>query len=190
MPFLIGATLRFSLAPYRYGDGVRFDLLPVSRDLWHVLGHRPNIPTPGTNVRAAVCGAYRYPEGPFLATYGSRSVNTDLFLPLLTLLVKRSKRTKRVIVLVLDNARYFRKAKRAQTRLNQIRQWVIVFWLPRYSSQKLNRIENLWGHLKDDFFGRMLVKRRKRFLREVVKLLKRLQRRRSIHNLFGSSLPT
>jgi transposase len=117
-------------------------------------------------------------------------VNTDLFLALLTLLVKRSKRTKRVVVLVLDNARYFRKAKRAQARLEQISSWVIVFWLPKYSSQKLNRIESLWGHLKDDFFGRMLVKRRERFLREVVRLLKQLRRGRSIHKLFGSSLPT
>ncbi len=173
-----------------YGDGVRFDLLPVSRDLWHVRGKRPDIPTPGTNIRAAVCGAYRYPDGPFLATYGSKSVNTDLFLALLSLLVKRSKRTKRVIVLVLDNARYFRKAKRAQAKLEQIEKWVIVFWLPKYSSQKLNRIENLWGHLKDDFFGRMLLKRRDRFIREVVKLLKRLRRRGAIHSLFGSSLPT
>jgi transposase len=158
--------------------------------MWHVRGRRPNIPTPGTNIRAAVCGAFRYPDGPFLATYGTRSVNTDLFLALLTLLVRRSKRTKRVIVLVLDNARYFRKAKRSQEKLGQISEWVIVFWLPKYSSQKLNRIENLWDHLKDDFFSRMLVKRRSRFLREVVKLLKRLRRRGAIHKLFGSNLPT
>jgi transposase len=158
--------------------------------MWHVRGKRQDIPTPGTNVRAAVCGAYRYPDGPFLASYGSRSVNSFLFLALLTLLVRRSKRTKRVIVLVLDNARYFRKAKRSQSRLEQISEWVIVFWLPKYSSQKLNRIENLWDHLKNDFFSRMLVKRRDRFLREVVKLLKRLRRRGAIHKIFGSNLPT
>jgi transposase len=117
-------------------------------------------------------------------------VNTDLFLALLTLLVKRTHRTKRVIILVLDNAGYFRKAKRAQERLEQISSQVIVFWLPKYTSEKLNRIENLWGHLKDDYFSQMLVNRRERFVREVVKLLKRLHRRGAIHKLFGSNLPT
>lgn len=158
--------------------------------MWHVRGQRPYVPTPGTNARVAVCGAYRYPEGPFLATYGLRNVNTDLFLALLTLLVKRTHRTKRVIILVLDNAGYFRKAKRAQERLEQISSQVIVFWLPKYTSEKLNRIENLWGHLKDDYFSQMLVNRRERFVREVVKLLKRLHRRGAIHKLFGSNLPT
>ena len=157
--------------------------------MWHVRGRRQDIPTPGTNVRAAVCGAYRYPDGPFLATYGTRSVNSFLFLALLILLVRRAKRTKRVIILVLDNAHYFRKAKRSQARLEKISEWGIVFWLPKYSSQKLNRIESLWDHLKDDFFSRMLVKRRDRFLREVIKLLKRLRRRGAIHKLFGSNLP-
>jgi transposase len=158
--------------------------------MWHVRGRRLCIPTPGTNARVAVCGAFRYPEGPFLATYGLKSVNTDLFLALLTLLDKRVKRTKRVIVLVLDNARYFRKAKRAQERLEKISPRIIVFWLPKHSSEKLNRIENLWGHLKDDYFSRMLVKRRGRFVREVVKLLKRLHRKGAYHKLFGSELPT
>lgn len=125
-----------------------------------------------------------------MATYGLRNVNTDLFLALLTLLVKRTHRTKRVIILVLDNAGYFRKAKRAQERLEQISSQVIVFWLPKYTSEKLNRIENLWGHLKDDYFSQMLVNRRERFVREVVKLLKRLHRRGAIHKLFGSNLPT
>src|SRR4051812_42002076 len=76
-----------------YCDAVRFDLLPVSRDMWHMKGKRLFIPTPGKNVRVAVCGAYRYPEGPFQATFGSKNVNTNLFIPLLGLLVKRVKRT-------------------------------------------------------------------------------------------------
>jgi transposase len=173
-----------------YGDGVRFDLLPVSRDMWHSKGKRPFIPTPGTNVRVAVCGAYRYPDGPFLSTYGPRNVNTDMFLALLTLLVNRAKRTGRVIVIVLDNAGYFRKAKRAQVRLESISQWVIVFWLPKYTSEKLNRIENVWGHLKDDYFSRMLVRRRERLITKVVKLMKRLRRKGALAKLFGSHLPT
>jgi transposase len=117
-------------------------------------------------------------------------VNTDLFVALLSLLVKRVRRTRRPIILVLDNARYFRKAKRAQAALAAIELQVIPFWLPRYTSEKLNRIENLWAHLKDDFFCRMLVTRRETFTAEVVKLLKRLKHKGGIHKLFGSNLPS
>jgi transposase len=158
--------------------------------MWHPRGERLFIPTPGLNLRVAVCGAYRYPDGPFLATYGSRNVNTDIFLSLLTLLVRRAKRTGRVIILVLDNARYFRKAKRAQVKLDAISQWVIVFWLPKYTSEKLNRIETVWEHLKDDYFSRMLVRRRERFVTEVVHLLRQLRRKGALAKLFGFHLPT
>jgi hypothetical protein len=37
------------------------------------------------------------------------------------------------------------------------------FWLPKYTSEKLNRIEGLWRHLKEAFFSRMLTKRREGF---------------------------
>ena len=158
--------------------------------MWHVRGKRAQIPTPGKNIRVAVYGAYRYPDGPFLSTFGSKSVNTDLFIPFLKLLERRVKRTGRPIVLVLDNAGYFRKAKRSKAALKKLKLQVIPFWLPRYSASKLNRIENLWSHLKDDYFGLMLVKRRKRFTLEVVGLLNRLHRKGAIHKIFGSSLPT
>jgi transposase len=158
--------------------------------MWHVQGERLRIPTPGTNIRVAVCGAYRYPDGPFQATFGPKNVNADLFIPLLGLLTKRVKRTRLPIILVLDNARYFRKAKRSQAALAAIELQVIPFWLPKYTSEKLNRIENLWAHLKDDYFSRMLVERRERFTSEVVKLLNRLHRTGAIHKLFGSNLPT
>lgn len=173
-----------------YGDGVRFDLLPVSRNMWHLKGERLTIPTPGKNVRVAVCGAYRFPDGPFVTTYGSKNVNTALFIPMLQLLVRRAKRTHRVIILVLDNAGYFRKSKRAQKELKKFKEWIIPFWLPRYTSEKLNRIENVWGHLKDDYFSRMLVKRRESFIAAAVKLLKRLHRRGALRKLFGKNLPT
>lgn len=173
-----------------YCDGVRFDLLPVSRNMWHLKGKRLTIPTPGKNIRLAVCGAYRYPAGPFIATYGSKNVNTAIFIPLLYLLTCRAKRTHRIIILVLDNARYFRKSKRAQEKLEQISEWVIPFWLPKYTSEKLNRIENLWGHLKDDYFSRMLVTKKRLFISEAVKLLKRLHTRGALRKFFGKNLPT
>lgn len=157
--------------------------------MWHPKGKRLYIPTPGTNMRVAVCGAYRYPDGPFIATYGSKNVNTALFVPLLQLLTRRSKRTGQIIILVLDNARYFRKSKWAQRELEVRSQWIIPFWLPRYTSERLNRIEPLWDHLKSDYFSRMLVRRRELFTLAVVRLLKRLHRRGALHKLFGSNLP-
>jgi transposase len=117
-------------------------------------------------------------------------VNTDLFLAFLTLLEKRAKRAGRVIILVLDNARYFRKAHRAKSKLESISSRVVVFWLPKYSSEKLNRIENIWDHLKNGYFSRMLVERREKFLTEIIKFLKRLCRKGELGKLFGSNLPT
>jgi transposase len=140
-------------------------------------------------MKVAVCGAYRYPDGPFLATYGPKNVNTGLFIPLLQLLTRRSKRTGRIIILVLDNARYFRKARRAQAELEARSRWIIPFWLPKYTSESLNRIESVWDHLKDDFFSRMLVRRRELFMMATVHLLKRLRRRGGLHRLFGPNLP-
>jgi transposase len=173
-----------------YGDGVRFDLLPVSRNMWHFKGERLWIPTPGTNFRVAICGAYRYPDGPFQFSCGLKNVNTAIFIPLLRLLTRRSKRTGRVIILVLDNGTYFKKSKKAKAELELVSQYIIPFWLPKYTSETLNRIESLWDHLKDDYFSRMLVKRKELFLAAVVKLLKRLHRRGALRKLFGKNLPT
>jgi transposase len=172
-----------------YADGVRFDLLPVSRGMWHVVGKKLYVPTPGKNVRVAVCGAYRYPEGPFLSTFGSKSVTTALFIPLLQLLTRRAKRTRKRIILVLDNGSSF-TSKRSRAELAARREFVRPFWIPKYTSETLNRIENLWGHLKDDYFSRMLTKRKDLFTREVVRFLKRLHRRGALRKLFGDSLPT
>jgi transposase len=172
-----------------YLDGVRFDLLPVSRGMWHRKGKRLFIPTPGKNVRVAVCGAYRYPNGPFRFAHGPKSVNTGLFLQCLHQLVRRSQQTGKRIVLVLDNARYFRKAKRAQAELGIVARWVRPFWLPCYTSEKLNRIEGIWGHLKDDYFSRMLTPNRELFYEAAVKLLRRLHKQGTLQTLFGSHLP-
>ena len=173
-----------------YLDGVRFDLLPVSRGMWHRKGHRLFIPTPGKNVRVAVCGAYRYPQGPFRFSHGPKSVNTILFLGVVDQLERRSQQTGKRIRLVLDNASAFRQSKRACAALEKARPWIKPFWLPTYTSEKLNRIEGIWGHLKDDFFSRMLVKRRELFSEACVKLLRRLHRQGNLQKLFGSNLPT
>lgn len=152
-------------------------------------GERLLIPTPGKNARIAVCGAYRYPDGPFRATYGPKSVTTALFVDLVHVLIKRAKRTGRRIVLVLDNGGAFR-AKRSEAELSEAKPGVVPFWLPKYSAEKLNRIENLWQHMKNDYFSRMLVERREQFFAAAMQLLRALEKQGALKKLFGASLPT
>lgn len=162
-----------------YGDGTRFDLLPVVRHMWRRRGRRLLLRTPGKNVKVAICGAYCFPDGPFLFSHNDGSVNTALFLALLTQLVARSKRTGKRVVLVLDNDGAF-TSKRSTWELAQVKAWVSVFWLPKYTSETLNRIEGVWGHLKDAFFSRMLTKKRETFYPAAVGLLRRLRRRSAL----------
>jgi transposase len=138
-----------------YGDGVRFELLPVARHMWRSRGQRLFIATPGSNVRVAVCGAFRWPAGPFLFTHGDKNVVSALFLELLRQLGQRARRTGRRIVLVLDNGSAFTSAASLRA-IHEARGWLTIFWLPKYTSEQLNPIENVWGHLKSDYFSRML----------------------------------
>lgn len=143
--------------------------------MWRRRGRRLLLDTPGKNVRVAVCGALRYPTGPFLFTHGPKSVNTGLFIALLDKLVRRAKRTGRRILLVLDNGSCF-TSKRASHALQAARQWVTPIFLPKYTSESLNWIEGFWGHTKDTFFSRMLTKKRDSFYAEAVGRLQQLSR--------------
>lgn len=168
-------------------DGTRFDLLPVVRHMWRRRGKRLLVPTPGKNVKVAICGAYCFPDGPFLFSHGSGSVNTDLFIGLLSQLVARAKRTGKRVVLVLDNGGAF-TSKRSAQELEKAKAAVSVFWLPRYSSETLNRIEGVWGHLKDAFFSRMLTEDAEAFYPAAVRLLRRLRRRSALRRALRPSL--
>jgi len=142
--------------------------------MWRRRGKILYVPTPGTNVRVPVCGAFRYPDGPFLFSHGlkDRHVNTQTFLNLLDLLVARAARTGRRIVLVLDHGSTFTsdRALDALARASMIR----VCWLPYYTSEQLNLIEPVWGHLKDTYFSRMLTTNANDFYPAIVGLLTKL----------------
>ena len=146
------------------------------------------IATPGKNVRVAVCGAYRYPEGPFRFAHGPKRVNTDLFIGMLAQLAHRAQQTGQVIVLVLDNGGAF-TSNRSRAEIARLEPWLIVFWLPRYTSERLNRVEGLWGHLEDDYFSRMLTRSRGSFYPAAVSLLSRLRKPGALRKLFGPHLP-
>ena len=146
------------------------------------------IGTPGKNVRVSVCGAFRYGEGPFRFAHGPKRVNTDLFIGMLAQLVHRAQQTGRRIVLVLDNGGAF-TSNRAKAEIVRLEPWLIVFWLPKYTSERLNRIEGVWGHLEDDYFSRMLTRSRHSFYPAAVSLLSRLRNPGALRRLFGSHLP-
>jgi transposase len=167
-----------------YGDGVRFDLLPVVRQMWRKKGQRLMVETPGKNERVAVCGAYRFPDGPFLFSHQPRSVNSSLFIALVRKLKAHAQATGKRIVLVLDNDGAFTSKLSTQV-LQEVKAWVHPFWLPKYTSGKLNRIEGLWGHLKEAYFSRMLTKRREDFYAAVVHLLAQLSRPRGYRRLMS-----
>ncbi len=171
-----------------YADGVRFDLLPVTRSMWRRRGSRLTLPTPGTNVRVGVVGAIRYPNQHFLFTHQPRTVTAALVPPLLNQLVARAKRTGRRIVLVIDNGRPF-SAQLAQTALEAAKPWVRTFELPLYTSETLNWIERFWGVLKDTYFSRMLTQEREAFYDDAVRLLRRLQRPGAVRRLMLRTPP-
>lgn len=157
-----------------YGDGVRFDLLPITTYAYRLRGQPLRIETPGKNHRVGVCGAFRYPDGPFLFTYRLwKNAVTEQTIGLLRLLADRARRTGKKIILVLDNgSSYTSKASLAE--MQHLREWIHVFWLPTYTSEQLNLIENVWTHLKRNYFSRMLTKGPAEFPIAVVRLLKTL----------------
>ena len=157
-----------------YGDGVRFDLLPVTIHAYRLRGEPLRIETPGKNHRVGVCGAFRYPDGPFLFTYRLwKNPITEHTVGLLHLLAARARRTGKKIILVLDNGSTY-TSKRSLEEMDRLRDVIEVFWLPTYTSEQLNLIENLWTHLKRTYFSRMLTRGRNEFPMAVIKLLKRL----------------
>ena len=153
---------------------MRFDLLPVTIHAYRLRGQPLRIETPGKNHRVGVCGAYRYPDGPFLFTYRLwKNPITEHTIGLLHLLAARARRTGRKIILVLDNGSTY-TSKRSREEMDRLRDEIQVFWLPTYTSEQLNPIENVWAHLKRIYFSRMLTKTRAEFPMAVIQLLKSL----------------
>ncbi len=91
-------------------------------------------------------------------------------------------------MLVLDNGSAHTSRRSTQV-LAQLRDLVRVVWLPPYSSEQLNDIEGLWKRLKEDYFGRMLVRIADAFDAAVVELLERLRTPGAVRRLLRVRLP-
>ena len=99
--------------------------------MWRLRGTVVYINTPGKNVRVPVCGAIRYPDGPFVYQAGqvNKHPDTETFIGMIDKLVARAKRTGKRIILVLDNGSAHTSHK-AQERLKEVRDVINIFLLP------------------------------------------------------------
>lgn len=126
-------------------DETVLTLLPPLRKCWMKRGEQKTIPTPGTQERTHVFGAYDWHADEITWLLAEKQ-NSQSFLDfLLHLMLKRYPKER--MVLVLDNAPHHRSAY-SQAALSLFEDRLLVVWLPRYCST-LNPIERYWKHLKE-----------------------------------------
>jgi hypothetical protein len=101
--------------------------------------------SPGVNRKQTVFGAFCYGRGLFFSHVQPRKTAWGVQL-LLHKLVRRARRTRRRIVLVMDQGSPHH-AEALARYLEDVKEHLEVFWLPHYSPE-LNLIERLWKHLK------------------------------------------
>jgi hypothetical protein len=99
---------RVATAEQDVGDARLFGDLPdpfLIIEVGRVLGQPQDSDVLADVRMVGVCGAFRYPDGPFLFTYCRLWKNpiTEHTVSLLHLLAARARRTGKKIVLVLDN---------------------------------------------------------------------------------------
>ena len=69
-------------------------------------------------------------------------------------LAARARRTRRMVIVVLDNAQ-LHKAKRTRETWRRLERWIRPYWLPAYSPD-LNDIERIWKREKEGTFANEL----------------------------------
>ena len=126
-------------------DETTVSLHPPLRACWMKRGQQKRIPTPGTQCRHHVVGAYDWLTDQIAWTTPAGK-NTESFVAFLEHLLTVCYPTQR-IVLVMDNAS-FHKSAPSLAALSLFEHRLRVVWLPPYCST-LNPIERFWRHLKD-----------------------------------------
>lgn len=130
-------------------------------------------------MRLGVCGAIRWPNKEFRCASQPKNVTTVLFLALLKKLKRRASQRGKKIVIVLDNGTCF-TSKQSTKAIEVNREWLKVYWLPRYTSEQLNWVECVWKHIEEDYFSRMLVKNAKQFINRAKKLMTSLEEKNGL----------
>ena len=111
------------------------------------------VPTPGTNRQLKVCGAFNPRTGQMLSVV-SRRMGAREVVAVLEKLAQRARRQRRLIVVVMDNARIHRAARTCEA-IRRLGRWLGIFWLPSYSPD-LNDIERVWKREKEHYFSNAL----------------------------------
>jgi hypothetical protein len=134
-------------APYElwYADVTTFELLPHLVRCWMRRGRQLKVGTPGKNRKVAAFGALCYGRGLFLYHTQPRATAWGM-RGLVQRLLRRSRRTGRRVMLVLDRGNP-NHAKALHRDLELAAPWVEAVWLPNYC-WNLNLIERLWKHVK------------------------------------------
>ena len=156
-------------------DEHRLGLKPVRRRVWAPVGMRP-----------VALGHHRYqwlhaiafvqPTSGETVWYLASGLSKPFFAALLASFARRVRAGReRHIILVLDNGSNHTSGV-SMRAIQAAKEHVSVFWIPKYTSEQLNDVENLWGHLKDDYFCRMLAKTAQQFQEEVIGLLDQLSK--------------
>lgn len=147
-----------------YADATTFDLLPHLVRCWTKRGRQLKVRTPGKNRKVAAFGALCYGRGlfphhtqPRVTAWGMRH--------LIRRLLRRTRRTGKRIVLVLDKGNP-NHAHGLHRDLEMARPYIEVFWLPNYC-WNLNLIERLWKHVKGSRIANALFASYRKFVEHV-----------------------
>lgn len=131
-------------------------LNPPLTKIWTRRGEPARIPAAGDDKKLVVFGAWNH-RTERLGWMISESKDSASFIGFLRQLLEHND-PSRHLILVMDNAGYHR-ANRVKGFLQQQVHRLEPFWLPTYSPE-LNRIEYVWGYLKQKatnnyFFGQI-----------------------------------
>jgi putative transposase len=131
-------------------------------------GRQKRVRSPGVNRKQTVFGAFCYGPGLFYYHIQPRKTAWGARI-LVTKLVKRTRRTGRRIIVVMDQGNPHHAGSFKQY-LADAKEHIEVFWLPHYSPE-LNLIERLWKHLKRSRMANVLLASFKRFTEHLTSTL-------------------
>lgn len=131
-------------------------------------GRQQAVKTPGKNRKVAVFGALCYGRGLFVHHTQPRATAWGM-RHLVQVLLRRSRRTGRRIVLVLDRGNP-NHAKSLHRDLALAAPHIEALWLPHYC-WNLNLIERLWKHIKASRVADVLFASFRQFLQHLERTL-------------------
>lgn len=115
---------------------------------WYLKGKAPTLPSPVGKEKVSIAGAVSQETGALFVVTASKfnAVSFKRFLQ--KFLKNKTRRKKKKVLLVLDNARYH-KAKELKEYLEQVKDRLELLFLPPYSPD-LNPIEMVWRETRRD----------------------------------------